>query len=68
VSGTGRTNVSLIIEVMVLVIYIIFTAIMVGVLNASIVQVWYVEVLYGMLLTVFSFAYLKSDRWKGKQV
>ncbi len=68
VSGTGRTNVSLIIEVLVLVIYIVFTAIMVGVLNASIVQVWYVEVLYGMLLTIFSFAYLKSNRWMGKKV
>jgi putative MATE family efflux protein len=68
VSGTGRTNVSLIIEVLVLVIYIIFTAIMVGVVKASIIQVWYVEVLYGMLLTAFSFAYLKSNRWQGKQV
>jgi putative MATE family efflux protein len=68
VSGTGRTNVSLIIEVTVLIIYILFTAYMVVIVRATISQVWMVEILYGLLLMIFSFSYLKSNRWVGKKV
>jgi putative MATE family efflux protein len=68
VSGTGKTNVSLTIEVIVLVIYVLFTAIIVGYFRAEIRYVWIVEILYGILLTSFSFYYLRSRRWMGKKV
>jgi putative MATE family efflux protein len=68
VSGTGKTNVSLIIEVLVLILYITFTASMVSLFDASITVVWMVEILYGLMLTVFSITYLKTNRWVGKGV
>lgn len=68
VSGTGKTNISFLIEMLTLVIYILFTAFIVGVVKGTIVQVWYVEIVYGLLLSIFSFAYLKSKRWIGENV
>ncbi len=65
VSGTGRTNVSLIIEVVVLSIYLTITAIMVLVFRVPVEMVWGVEVVYGTLLIVISYTYLKSKRWVG---
>ena len=49
VSGTGRTNVSLIIEVFVLIIYIVFTITMVSFFKVNVTVVWMVEILYGLL-------------------
>ncbi|HCY00238.1 MAG TPA: hypothetical protein DG754_08885, partial [Bacteroidales bacterium] len=68
VSGTGKTNVSLSIEVLALIVYVGYTALMVGYFNASVTVAWTVEILYGLLLTVLSFAYLKSNRWVGVSV
>ena len=68
VSGTGKTNVSLLIEVVILSIYIVITFLLVHVYKVSITTVWMVEILYGFLLTVFSFFYLKSMRWVGRRV
>lgn len=65
VSGTGRTNVSLIIEVVVLSIYLIITAIMVLVFSVPVELVWGVEVVYGTLMIIISYTYLKSKRWVG---
>ena len=59
---------SLIIEVFVLIIYIVFTITMVSFFKVNVTVVWMVEILYGLLLAVFSFAYLKSKRWMGKEV
>lgn len=68
VSGTGRTNVSLLIEIIVLVTYLLVTAILVLWVEASLLWVWSVEVLYGLLLTGVSLIYLRSGKWKGQQV
>lgn len=68
VSGTGKTNVSLAIEIIVLLVYVAFTAVMVGYFNVSITVVWTVEILYGLILSVVSFVYLKSKRWIGAGV
>ncbi|HPF93730.1 MAG TPA: MATE family efflux transporter, partial [Tenuifilaceae bacterium] len=66
--GTGKTNVSLAIEIIVLLVYVAFTAVMVGYFNVSITVVWTVEILYGLILSVVSFVYLKSKRWIGAGV
>ena len=65
VSGTGRTNVSLIIELVVLSIYLVITAIMVLVFRVPVELVWGVEVVYGTLMIIISYTYLKSKRWVG---
>ncbi len=64
VSGTGKTNISLAIELVVLVIYLTYTYMVVEQWHGSVVYAWTAEWVYGLLLSLFSFIYLKSNRWK----
>ena len=64
VSGTGKTNVSLAIEIAVLSIYLSYTYTIIQVFNANVTVVWTSELVYGSLLALFSFAYLKTNRWR----
>jgi len=68
VSGTGKTNVSLIIEIGLLTVYLAFTAVVVIVFEAPVEVVWGVELVYGGLLSVASYLYLRSKRWVGSSV
>ena len=68
VSGTGKTNVSLIIELVVLSIYLSYTFVLINYFHANVVQVWTSELIYGSLLALFSWSYLKSGKWKGSKV
>jgi Na+-driven multidrug efflux pump len=68
VSGTGKTNVSLFIEITVLFVYLIITAILVKVFQVPVELVWGVEVVYGLLLIILSYSYLRSKRWIGGNV
>ena len=63
VSGTGKTNVSFIIEVAVVLIYLTYTWFIVMVLKSNIIVVWISECLYAFLLASFSFLYLKKGNW-----
>ncbi|VAW28396.1 hypothetical protein MNBD_BACTEROID07-308 [hydrothermal vent metagenome] len=64
VSGTGKTNISLAIELTVLVVYLIYTYLIVEQWHGTVVLAWTAEWVYGSLLSLFSFIYLKSNRWK----
>ena len=50
VSGTGKTNVSLAIEIAVLSIYLVFTYSIITFFNADVAMAWTAEILYGTLL------------------
>jgi len=68
VSGTGKTQVSFIIEVIVLVIYMAYTWYIIMVAKGNISVVWAAECVYALILGSLSFLYLKSDKWKGSVV
>jgi len=68
VSGTGKTNISLTIEIIVLTIYLVYTYLQVYVFNADITRTWTAELVYGSLLAIFSFAYMKTKRWKHSEI
>jgi len=68
VSGTGKTNVSLFLELGILALYIFATFALAIVFSQSLAIVWTVELLYGALLTLISFIYLKSNHWVGKEL
>lgn len=68
VSGTGKTKVSLTIEIVALVLYVSYIAVMVGYLKVSILGAWTVEIVYAIFLSLFSFSYLSSRRWEGAKV
>ena len=64
ISGSGKTNVSLLIEIVVLGVYLTYTYVAISVFNVNITFAWMSEIVYGSLLSLFSFAYLRSGRWK----
>ncbi len=68
VSGTGKTNISLMIEIIVLIIYLSYSYTLVYIFNVQITGVWTTEILYGILLALLSIVYLNSSHWKGTQV
>lgn len=68
VSGTGNTKVSFAIEVGTLMVYLLWAYTMSIVLKMSLNWVWCAEILYGIVVTLVSFWYLKSGRWLGTKV
>ncbi len=63
VSGTGKTQIALLIEVFVISIYLIAAYAFSNVFMFSVAVVWTVEFLYASLVFLFSFIYLRSNRW-----
>lgn len=68
VSGTGMTKITLVIESLVMLIYIIGIYTLVHIPGIKVEYVWTIEILYGILLGSISYAYLKSGRWKFKPI
>lgn len=68
VSGTGKTNISLTIEIIVVSIYLTYTYLMVNQFGGTFVEVWTAEWLYGSLLAIFSLVYLKMNKWKASRI
>lgn len=63
VSGTGKTNVSLIIEIAVLAVYVVYTYMLIIVFKTDVTGAWTSELVYGLLLSLVSWGYLKTNRW-----
>ncbi len=68
VTGTGKTQISLAMEMVVLAIYLTYAYAMAHFFNAKINVVWTAELLYGTLMSAFSFIYLHSNRWKSARI
>ena len=68
VSGTGRTLEALIIETAVLIVYLLYAWFVCRLPEKSITLAWTSELVYSVILGLVSYIYLKSERWKGKQV
>ena len=64
VSGTGKTRSSLLIEIIVLTIYLVYTYSIITFWHANVTAAWTAELLYSTILGSFSFLYMKSNRWK----
>jgi putative MATE family efflux protein len=68
VSGTGNTKISMIIEIIVIFIYVLLTYAFVNVKNTSVELVWVVEIIYGFVIALLSFLYLKYGKWQNKKI
>lgn len=64
VMSTGKTNVSFVIEVITLGLYLIYVYVLVSRFDAGVVMVWTSEILYGLVLTSISLSYLRYGAWK----
>jgi putative MATE family efflux protein len=68
VSGTANTATALTIEMITIGIYLIVAWILAVYLKLSIEQVWTSEYVYFMMLGLLSYFYLRSGKWRKKQV
>ena len=62
VSGTGNTTAALYLEAVILVIYILFIMEMTH-LTTKVEWVWSAEILYGALLGIICYLYMKFAKW-----
>ena len=63
-SGTGKTFVALIIEILSIIFYLVTAFIIAVWLEGTAAMVWFVEVIYFSVLGLGALAYLRSGRWK----
>lgn len=63
VSGTGSTNAAMIIEMINIFVYLSYVFACSYYFKPSVEVVWFSEVVYWLLMGVFSLYYLKSNKW-----
>jgi putative MATE family efflux protein len=68
VSGTGKTQVSFLIELIVIVLYLITAYILADILRLDVYIVWMSEFFYAFLLGILSYLYLAGGRWKSARI
>ena len=66
VTGTGKTRVNLLIEIIAITLYLIYTWIFMKVHYISLAMAWSNEFIYWTAIFSMSFWFLKSGRWKTK--
>lgn len=66
VTGTGKTKVNLLIEIIAITGYLIYTWIFMKVHYTSLTVAWSNELIYWSIIFILSFGFLKSGRWKTK--
>jgi len=68
VSGTGATKAAMIIEFLTIFIYLGYLYMVVTKLKSTVEVAWCAEILYWLLMSIMSFIYLKSNRWKSIKI
>lgn len=66
VTGTAKTKMNLLIEVIAISVYLVYTWFFVKVKYVSLAMAWSNEMVYWSCIFIISFIYLKSGRWKTK--
>lgn len=66
VTGTGKTKVNLIIEIVAITVYLLYTWIFMKVHYISLAMAWSNELVYWATIFIMAFFFLKSGRWKTK--
>jgi MATE family multidrug resistance protein len=68
VTGTGNTQINLIIELVTIVIYCLYSYFVLEYWNLPITWGWGSEWVYWISMFTMAFLYMRSGRWKGKQI
>ena len=66
VTGIGKTKVNLIIEIIAITIYLIYTYIFTKLHYTSLAMAWSNELVYWTVIFLLSFIFLKGGKWKSK--
>ncbi len=68
ITGTGNTKMNLRIEIASIVAYTIYVFLVVEKMQLSLVYAWASEFLYWLVTFIFAWWYMRSGKWKGKEV
>ena len=68
VSGSGNTNITLLIEVLTIAFYCLVAWFLGIFLKVDVAVIWLTEPLYFLVLTIASLVYMYSRRWEGKSI
>jgi multidrug resistance protein, MATE family len=68
VSGTGNTKVNLLIEAVTIVVYCLYVYVILVYLFLPITWGWVSEIVYWISMFSMGYWYMKSGRWKGKEI
>ncbi len=68
VSGSGNTRTALWIETGAILVYLIMAYILGMIVEADVHIIWLTEPFYFLVLGFVSYLYIRSGRWKGKQI
>jgi hypothetical protein len=68
VSGTGKTQVSFMIEMTVLFFYLLAAFILTEILREQVYIAWMSEYVYSILLGSISYFYLKHGKWQAAMI
>ncbi|MEO6583483.1 MAG: MATE family efflux transporter [Ferruginibacter sp.] len=66
VTGTGKTKMNLLIEIVAIAVYLLYTYYFMKVNYISLAMAWSNEFVYWSVIFIMAFFYLKSGRWKTK--
>jgi len=64
VTGTGKTKVNLLIEIVAIILYSIYILLVLKVWNLSLPWAWASEIVYWSSLFILSYLFLKKGKWK----
>ena len=68
ISGTGSTKTAFRLELTSLIVYMAYCALIIGYLKLDVAICWTAEYVYGGVLLVLSWWYLRSGRWKNRSI
>ena len=68
VSGTGSTRTAFRLELIALIIYMIYCTVIIGILMLDVAICWTAEHVYGGMLLICSWIYMRSGRWKNRRI
>jgi len=64
VTGTGKTKVNLVIEIVAISVYLVYSWIFMKLHFISLAMAWTNEVVYWLTIFIMAFIFLKSGKWK----
>ncbi len=68
VTGTGQSKVTLLIEFIAIIIYVVYNYLVLEYYQLPITYGWFSEVIYWLSLLIPSYLYIRTMRWKGKKI
>ena len=68
VSGTGSTKTAFKLEMIALAAYMVYCTIIIEILKLDVAICWSAEHIYGLVLFICSWLYMRSGRWKNRQI